>query len=152
METNPFATRNWLLEYLFIAFIGLCGGAVAIAIIYAMKPNELPRPPLVPLVRSSHTGIGYVLMLVNESDRPLGRIDLFVTDPSEGTRTSYSVPGIRPRETVEVGWLESGWVFGQGQALAVEVAGYQRLEGKIDELIKAQDEWYDSKFQFQPGK
>ena len=152
METNPFEVHSKFREYLFFALVTLCAAAVTFAILHFTKTNKLPRPPLVPLVRSSHTGIGYVLMLVNESDRPLGRIDLFVTDPSEGTRTSHTVPGIRPRETVEVGWLESGWVFGQDQTLALEVEGYERLEGTIGEIIKAQEEWYDSKFQIQSGK
>ncbi|WP_428306232.1 hypothetical protein [Lacipirellula sp.] len=138
--------RSRYAEYFWLTIACLIGFLVALAILYAVKSNKVSSAPLLPMLRPSHSGIGYVLMLQNASDRPLRQIDLYVTDPSDGSRMAYTVPLIGPGEIVEVGWLEAAWIFERDQVVAIEVKGFERIEGGVDATLKVQEEWYDSKF------
>jgi hypothetical protein len=142
--------RPTIGDYVFVAVAAVV--AVALLFAYLHFTREDPRPPIAPLVRPSHTGIGYVLMIHNASDDPLGQIALFVTDPADGSRMSYTIPVIAANKMVEVGWLEAGWAFQPRHTLAIEVEGYERLEGTIEEILQVQGKWLDSKFEIKSGQ
>ncbi|MBA4107548.1 MAG: hypothetical protein C0485_17565 [Pirellula sp.] len=129
--------RPWIL----LPLLGIGATIVALAIGAVSKQTQPPRPPLVLLLRPSHAGIGHVLIVYNNSDQPIWRVNVYGSNPGQGSRMSYQIPMIAPREMVEVGWLEAGWAFARNETLAVEVEGYQLLEGTTNDIFNVQEEW-----------
>src|SRR5689334_5813978 len=94
--------RPWIL----LPLLGAGATLIALAIVLVVKLTQPSRPPLVLLLRPSHAGVGHVLLVYNNSDEPIWRVNVYGANPAQGSRMSYQIPMIAPRETVEVGWLE----------------------------------------------
>ena len=129
--------RPWIL----LPLLGIGATLVALAIGAVLKQTQPPRPPLVLLLRPSHAGIGYVLIVYNDSDQPIWRVNVYGANPAQGSRMSYQIPMIAPHKMVEVGWLEAGCAFTRNETLAMEAEGYQRLEGTTNDIFTVQQEW-----------
>ncbi len=121
--------------------IGLATVVLIVAIGLIGKSMQTKVPPFLPLLRSSLTGIGYVLILYNYSDEPLRNVTVMATDPTTATGKSYVVPLLGPKEKVEVGWLEMGWFFERGEKIAFAVDGYDLVEETTNDILKFQEEF-----------
>jgi hypothetical protein len=82
------------------------------------------KPPLALTVRDSMAGSGKVLRITNTSGRAIHQVRLSVSNRQDHYERVVA-DTIRPHDTIEVRWTDSGFALEKGMQIELRASGYQ---------------------------
>ena len=82
------------------------------------------QPPVSASVRDSVLGLGRVLRLSVQGEKPLRNVRVEAANTAKNDRASYRFEVINPGGTEELGWREWGWSIDPNETVSVSADGY----------------------------
>jgi hypothetical protein len=127
MSSNSRYSSGWVGAFAFtgvLAVIGVVGCLLqSQADLDQLLGLSASKPPLAVTVSDSTDGYGKVLRITNTSDVPIHQVRLSLSNRQEHYERVIA-DTIQPHDTIEFGWMESGFAWEKGTRIELRASAY----------------------------